>query len=666
MISKGRIFVVDDNPYSAGPLEDLLQRNGYEVARAARGEEALGAIPRFRPDLILADVVLPDIDGFALCRRLDQDPASRDVPVIFMSALDHEETKIKSLEQGGIDFIPKPFDSREVLARVERHATVSRVRTALRDSEAKFRSVTESAIDAIVSADAAGRILSWNRAAMALFGFIAEEALGQSLEIIIPPRFREAHRKGLFRVASGGPSKVIGSTVEVAAIRKDGSEFPIELSLATWVLDEQRYFTGIIRDISERKEAEQKFRSVTESAIDAIISADARGRIVSWNGAATEILGYTAEEAVGQPLEIIIPERFRGPHRAGLSRVARGGDTHVIGRTVELQARTKSGAEVPIELSLSTWTVHDERYFTGIIRDISERKQADRKLRLYAEELARQHEELALAQGQLVESEKLAMVGRLAAGILHEVNTPVGVLSSATDTLNRVLETLRRFVTLHGELDGVEELLRALDVGQEMSQVLNTSGHRIQEVVNGLAKFVSLDGAERTTFDLRDGFRSVLAVIRSQAGERVHWCEHFAADPVLVHGDPARLNQAFLNLLQNATEAINDDGGEIRVSVESRGTEARVEIADTGHGMTSEELAKAFDFHFTRKNGRIRLGLGLAATRRTVEEAGGTLELESAPGKGTKACVSLPRIPTMRRQTPTESARNPQTRADVS
>ncbi len=97
-------------------------------------------------------------------------------------------------------------------------------------------------------------------------------------------------------MSSGGPSHVIGKTVELAAIRKDGSEFPVELSLATWFLDDNRYYTGIIRDISERKQAEQKFRSVTESAIDAIISADHTGVIVSWNKAATHIIGYTEEE----------------------------------------------------------------------------------------------------------------------------------------------------------------------------------------------------------------------------------------------------------------------------------------------------------------------------------------------------------------------------------
>ncbi|MEJ2347047.1 MAG: PAS domain S-box protein, partial [Gammaproteobacteria bacterium] len=312
-----------------------------------------------------------------LLNELKASKPTRDIPVIFVTRSDDTEMRLKGVMSGD-DLILEPFDEREVLARIERQVTVSKVRMALRESEAKFRSVMESAIDAIISADAEGRIRSWNSAATALFGYAEDEVIGQAIEVIIPKRYRESHREGINRVSSGGASHVIGKTVELAAIRKDGAEFPVELSLATWLLDDRRYYTGIIRDITERKQAEQKFRSVTESAIDAIISADHTGEIVSWNKAATKILGFTEEEALGQRLELVIPERFHEAHRNGMARFTKTGEGRVIGTTVELAARTKSSEEVPIELSLSTWTVRDERYYTGIIRDIGERKRAGR------------------------------------------------------------------------------------------------------------------------------------------------------------------------------------------------------------------------------------------------------------------------------------------------
>ncbi|MEZ5115425.1 MAG: PAS domain S-box protein [Candidatus Nanopelagicales bacterium] len=478
MSERGLVHLVVDQLSTAAELREVLEDAHYTVRTVpGRPEDVLSAVAD-QPDLLVVDAYLDGVDAFDLVARLRDHSHVRDLPVVFVASEGDSDSRVRGLESAD-DLIVTPLDPREVLTRIERQVTVSKVRMALRESEAKFRSVMESAIDAIISADSEGVIRSWNSAAAALFGRTEAEMVGQPIELIIPDRFRGAHRAGVHRVTSGGPTHVIGQTVELSALRQDGSEFPVELSLATWFLDEDRYYTGIIRDISERKQAEQKFRSVTESAIDAIISADHVGEIVTWNSAATRILGYTEEEAVGQRLELVIPERYHQLHRDGMARFTATGEPHVIGTTVELSARTKDGEEIPIELSLSTWTVREARFYTGIIRDIGERKaaeealrQSEQALREKSEELHRKNadlqgtlDKLSQMQDQLILQEKMASLGRLSAGMAHELNNPAAAAQRGAAQASHIFTQLQENQLRLGQLQlDSEERIRLAEL----------------------------------------------------------------------------------------------------------------------------------------------------------------------------------------------------------
>lgn len=267
----------------------------------------------------------------------------------------------------------------------------------------------DAANDAIVTADAGGRIVSWNRGAQTMFGYAALEVIGQPLTVLIPEQFRAAHEEGIARVAGGGERHVIGRTVELLGVRRGGAEFPIELSLSTWQDDSgERFFGGIIRDISDRVRlvaevtaSEARLAAILRSATDAIVCADHLGVITMWNDAAEKMLGHTEEQARGQPLTLIIPERFRDAHNAGILRMTRGEPARIVGTTVEVYALHRDGSEVPIELSLATWTLGEQRYFSGILRDVTMRRWAEQRIEAANEALAEKNQQLEALSAKL-------------------------------------------------------------------------------------------------------------------------------------------------------------------------------------------------------------------------------------------------------------------------
>ena len=261
---------------------------------------------------------------------------------------------------------------------------------ALRASETRFRSVAESANDAIVAADQCGDIISWNRGAELMFGHTEEEVAGRPLSLLMPERFRPMHDAGIKRVAEGGmaASRLIGSTVEVVGLRKDGREFPLELSLATWETNGKRFFSGIIRDISERKKAEEKLKAVLETAPDPIIEVNQDGTIAFANARTDKLFGYDREQIVGRPVEELFAERTRAllaeRFRALLSSTE-GDAASAFGLGLELWGQRKDGGEFPVDVMLSVLHTDDGVVVVAIIRDITERKRFENQLQHLAD-----------------------------------------------------------------------------------------------------------------------------------------------------------------------------------------------------------------------------------------------------------------------------------------
>lgn len=328
----------------------------------------------------------------------------------------------------------------------------------------RLDAIVRSASDAIVTADSNGIIVSWNPAAERMFGHKEADIVGAPLTKIIPARFREAHEAGIARVVKSGQTTIVGKTVELSGLRSDGTEFPIELSLATWVDGGDRFFSGIIRDITERSEithalavSEQRLGAILESANDAVISIDAQGTVALWNQAATDMFGYSADEMMGEHLDTIIPKRFRHQHAEGLERVGAGGEHHVIGKTVELAALDRSGHELPIELSLATWEVSGERFYSGIIRDITERKVAEHALTIANKTLNEKKEQLE------------ALSAKLAKYLSRQVYD--SIFEGKTDV--QVQSYRKELTVFFSDIEGFTDLTDRLEA-EQISEILNS------------------------------------------------------------------------------------------------------------------------------------------------------------------------------------------------
>lgn len=255
-------------------------------------------------------------------------------------------------------------------------------------------------------------------------------------------------------------------------------------------------------------------------------------------------------------------------------------------------------------------------------------------------------EELKHAQGQLVESEMQAVLARLVAGVVHEVNTPLGSLRSAVDTIQRTLEKVRPLLELQRAegSDDARRSLRAIDSGHKLVDVLKVSGERIQGVMGSLQRFINLDEAEQKAIDVRRAIDDVLTLLSAQLTPEIALDRRYPGGAVMVACYPARLNNVFLNILQNALAALGGAGA-ISISIEQDGEVIRVEIADDGPGIALEEREQLFQIGFTAKaGGRMGLRLGLPLAKRWVEEIGGVLEVESEPGEGARVRVVLPRV----------------------
>jgi PAS domain S-box-containing protein len=355
-------------------------------------------------------------------------------------------------------------------------------------------------------------------------------------------------------------------------------------------------------------ERQERLQSLLDNILDGIITIDAKGIIHTFNRPAEEIFGYSADEVVSRNVSVLMPEPFRAEHDSYVSRFLDTGEARIIGVGREVSGRRKDGSTFPMDLAVSEFSVDGVRMFTGIMRNITDRKRLEE---------------------QLIQSSKLASLGELVGGIAHEINNPTSIIIMRAASLIREVKEENR------QAEIIEDI-----------QVIQRQCAKVAQITSGLLAFSRQSPFEPKPASVNRTIESAIGLIENVIKSHgVSFETELDPDLPIVKLDTARIEQVMLNLFNNAMDAM-PDGGVLRIA-SSRSTLSRkphilIRVSDTGEGVPKENLDRLFDPFFTTKEVGKGTGLGLSISYGIVQEHSGRLEVESQLGQGATFSLYLP------------------------
>lgn len=258
LLSKMKVLAVDDNRTNLHILQVFLKKLGHEVLLAENGEEAVRRFEADEPDLVLLDIMMPIMDGFEASRRIKAMRQERWTPIIFLSALNRDENLVEGLDAGADDYLTKPINFVVLEAKLRSMQRSLALQQASIDALRRVQTISDNVLDAIITISELGLIASANRSAERIFGWSAAEMLGQNITVLMPKLQKTDANEHLGEYLSSKTADMLGQEQETEGLRKDGRRFPITLGVTEIVLDNRPMFIGVVRDISERKQTEQK------------------------------------------------------------------------------------------------------------------------------------------------------------------------------------------------------------------------------------------------------------------------------------------------------------------------------------------------------------------------------------------------------------------------
>ena len=541
---------------------------------------------------------------------------------------------------------------------------------SLQEERLLMAAIVHSSGDAIVGQTLAGDVTSWNRAAEQIFGYRAEEMVGRSLLSLVPPGRRNEEEEMLSAIRRGESI----SDFETVRVTRDGSEIDVSVTVSP-ICDKKGRIVGgsqIARDVTRRniaetavRESEALLRAVFDNAAVGIAQVSTTGLFLQINQEFCRIIGSPRDKVLSKGFtfqQVTFPEDLPGDV-ASIDELLHGAADRY---SREKRYVRKEGSVVWASLSVSMQRneAGAPLYLISAAQDITQRKHAEAEARLVLEELTRSNsaltvlnEKLERTQGQLLQSEKMAAVGQLAAGVAHEINNPVGFVRSNLGSLSDYLAGLLQLVDAyrhaaqccppdHPDLLEANRLAAEFDLdfvrGDATALLAETREgvDRVRRIVRDMREFSHADTAEWQTIDLHSCLDSTLNMVWNELKYKVTVVKEYGDLPA-ISCLPAQLSQVFMNLLINAAQGIAERGT-ITLRTACEGDSVWIEVEDSGVGIAPENLSCIFEPFFTTKPVGVGTGLGLAVSYGIVQRHMGTIDVRSELGQGTTFRVTLP------------------------
>lgn len=483
----------------------------------------------------------------------------------------------------------------------------------------RLAAIVANCDDAIIGKSLKGIITDWNQAAETIFGYSAQEIIGQPITTLLPPGHEQEEDNILKQIGSGKRMKHF----ETRRRRKDGEIIDVSVTISP-VMDPAGRVTGaskIARDITAAKEAQRKLlageaqlQSILDTVPDAMIVIDTKGIIQAFSATAARLFGYSTDEAIGKNVTILMSEPDRSRHDGYLARYLQTGERHIIGIGRLVVGRRRDGTTFPMELSVGEVNLADKRFFTGFARDLTEREKTQHRL-----------QEL---QAELVHMARFSALGEMASTLAHELNQPLTAAASYLKGAGRLLDG--------GKPGDIPMARGAVDSAAEQAL-------RAGQIIRRLREFVARGESDRQVEEVRPLLEetSALALVGSrETGVRFSLEIQRGVPPVLA--DKIQIQQVILNLMRNAMEAMQDcEKRDLTVSAFMiDGAMVQVDVSDTGSGIAPDILPQLFQPFVTSK--AHGMGVGLSISRTIAEAHGGRLWAEPRSRGGTIFHLTLP------------------------